>query len=118
MLFRSRLNELTHKSYDYYFKIIPHLFDDKLWGEEYMAYQYSITSKMKEFDANGAGFEMPIIMLNYDFSPITMKITREPRNLLHGLTQICAIVGGVFILFNLLNRILLTIFESDHSSSK
>jgi hypothetical protein len=104
-------SDLLYKSYDYYVKLIPHLFIDNTIGEQFMSYQYSITSKAKDFNPNGQAYEMPIIMINYDLSPITMKVTLDNKNILHSLTHICAIVGGVFVIFSIINRIILSLFD-------
>ena len=102
-------NEKGKKNFDYYIKLIPHLFVDNISGQNFMAYQYSVTSKATDFDSNTEG--MPIVMLNYDISPITMKVILVRKSIAHTLTHICAIVGGVYVLFSLFNRIMLAFFE-------
>jgi uncharacterized integral membrane protein len=44
----------------------------------------------------------------YDFTPVNMKITKEQRDLPRFLVNLCAIVGGVFVIFGLINRSLLS----------
>jgi hypothetical protein len=105
------------KSYDYFVKVIPHIFNDKIYGDTYQGYQYSMSSKSRNFDADASAFEMPTVMINYDMSPITMKITIEGRSWAHSLTHICAIVGGVFVIFSILNRILLSFCDFSTSAS-
>lgn len=102
-------NDKEKKNYDYFIKLIPHLFVDNIRGEKYQAYQYSITSKSTDFDSHSEG--MHIVTLNYDISPITMKIVLERKSITHTLVHICAIVGGVYVLFSLLNRIILALFD-------
>jgi hypothetical protein len=99
-------NFIANKNFDYYLKLIPHLLVDEIRGIEYVAYQYSLTSRMKEFNLALDG--MPVVVMQYDMSPITMKITLNHQPLAHTLTHVCAIVGGVFVIFSLLNRIILT----------
>ena len=48
----------------------------------------------------------------YDFTPVNMKITKFNRDLPRFLVTLCAIVGGVFVIFGLLNRFLLTLRET------
>ena len=91
-------------SYDYYVKIIQHLFVDEVSNEVQIANQFSLSHKKKEIDSDT---EMPIIMINYDISPITMKYTLQRRLFLKFLIHICAIIGGVFSLFNIINKIIL-----------
>jgi hypothetical protein len=102
-------NDKGKKNYDYFIKLIPHLFVDNTTGQNFMAYQYSVTSKASDFDTHSEG--MPIIMLHYDISPITMKVVLERKSLTHSLTHICAIVGGIYVLFSLLNRMILAFFD-------
>ena len=96
-------------NYDYFIKLIPHLFVDNIRGEKFTAYQYSVTSKTTEFNPNSEG--MHTLTLHYDFTPISMKIVLERKSITHSLTHICAIVGGVYVLFSLLNRLILAFFD-------
>lgn len=102
-------NDKEKKNYDYFIKLIPHIFVDNIKGEKYQAYQYSITSKSSDFDSHSEG--MPIVTLHYDFSPITMKIALERKSITHTLVHVCAIVGGVYVLFSLINRMLLAFVD-------
>lgn len=108
--------EIIRQNYDYFIKIIPHLFVDNIRGEQYLGYQYSLTSKTREYDVDSN--EMPIIKINYDLSPVTMKITLQPKSFAHSLTHICAIVGGVFVIFSMLNRLLLAFCDFKSSEKK
>ena len=58
---------------------------------------------------------MPMILVKYEFSPITMRVTLQGRDYLHFLTHICAIIGGVFVVFSILNSILTSIFDFESS---
>jgi hypothetical protein len=61
---------------------------------------YSINFKKWRTDEN------PIIMFNYDISPIAMMIKIKQKDFLHLITHLCAITGGVFVVFKILNRLL------------
>jgi hypothetical protein len=106
------------KSYDYFVKVIPHIFDDKIRGDTNQGYQYSLTSKSKPFSADANSHEMPVVMINYDISPIIMKITLQSHSWTHALTHICAIVGGIFVIFNILNRVLLSMCDFSGSGDR
>lgn len=108
VVFDSDEDEKHKYNYDYYLKIIPFMFLDENKGEKLFAYQYSIsyTSKLEEEETN----EMPIIMFNYDFSPITMKVVIHKKSFLRFITHICAIVGGVFVIFSIINSIVVRVF--------
>jgi hypothetical protein len=109
-------NMLERKNYDYFVKLIPHVLVDNIRGETYTGYQFSMTYRTRDY--NGDSREMPIIIMHYDLSPITMKITRASKSLAHSLTHICAIVGGVFVIFSLLNRLLLAFGDISQGDGK
>lgn len=89
------------QDYEYYLKVIPYWFSDENTDENFFGYQYSFTHAKKRIDSK---VEMPRVMLNYDFLPITMKMTIKKRSLFHFFTHVCAIVGGVFVIFSLLAK--------------
>ncbi len=104
------INETKRNNYDYFVKLIPHVFDDRVnERKEKVGYQYSMTSRSREFNADSN--EMPIVIINYDISAITMRFRLEAKSFLHFLTHICAIIGGVFVLFNILNNLLIKVFD-------
>ena len=90
-------------NYDYFVKIIPYMLVDENWGSTYYAYSFSLSSKSTPFDQNHD--DMPIVTIRYEFSPIMMKVTHLKRDYLHFLTHVSAIVGGVFVVFSIINRI-------------
>lgn len=91
-------------NYEYYVKIIPYLLQDKDKGTQNIVYQYSLLYKVIEYDEQRD--KMPYLMLHYDYSPITMRLLLYHMSLAHFLTKICAIIGGIFTVFSILNQIL------------
>jgi len=101
----------TNKTYyDYFIKLIPHLFVDEYTNEQFLAYEYSLNFRSRVFDKESD--DMPIVMINYDISPVTMQITLKQKLLSHTLTHICAIIGGIFVIFSIFNRIILSVSDS------
>ena len=99
-------------NYNYFVKIIPYMLVDENWGRTYYAYSFSLTSKSTPFDPNYD--EMPIVTIRYEFSPIMMKVTHLKRDYLHFLTHVSAIIGGVFVVFSIINRLATNlIYSSD-----
>ena len=99
-------------NYNYFVKIIPYMLVDENWGSTYYAYSFSLTSKSTPF--NPQHDEMPIVTIRYEFSPIMMKVTHLKRDYLHFLTHVSAIVGGVFVVFSIINRLATNlIYSSD-----
>jgi hypothetical protein len=99
-------------NYNYFVKIIPYMLVDENWGSTYYAYSFSLSSKSTPFDPNYD--EMPIVTIRYEFSPIMMKVTHLKRDYLHFLTHVSAIIGGVFVVFSIINRLATNlIYSSD-----
>lgn len=49
---------------------------------------------------------LPAVFFSYDFSPVTLTIEQQRRPLLHFLTRVCAVVGGVFAICGMLAKLL------------
>jgi len=50
-----------------------------------------------------------MVMMIFEFSPVSMSITKSNLPLSRFLISICAIVGGVFVVFGLINSSLLAV---------
>ena len=93
----------TVNNFDYFIKIIPYQFVDENRGVTKYSYEYSIS--YKESDYVEERDDMPIILIRYEFTPITMRVTIQKRDYLHFLTHICAIIGGIFVIFSIINKV-------------
>ena len=49
---------------------------------------------------------LPAVFFSYDFSPVMLTVEERRRPLLHFLTRICAVVGGVFALFEMFAKLI------------
>jgi len=90
------------KSYEYYIKIVPTVYD-KLNGKQYRSFQFVADSN----EVSGR-YQLPAAYFRYDLSPITVHFTEKRRSFAHFLVQICAIIGGVFTVLGLVNSFLNT----------
>ncbi|KAI9120974.1 hypothetical protein K1719_008007 [Acacia pycnantha] len=81
----------NHGMYQYFIKVVPTVYTT-LWGRVIYSNQYSVTEHFKssEFGA------IPGVFFFYDINPIKVNFKEEHVPFLHFLTNICAIVGGVF----------------------
>ena len=89
----------------YYMKIIP----SEYYGENNKIYNvFQLTANyLSKSDSD----EIPEIAFYYDISPI--KITYQiifPSNF-DGIVNICAIIGGIFTIFGILNQFLLKVLQ-------
>lgn len=82
---------------------MPHTFIDATGStpKTMESYSYSFTQNRKKADP-------PYFLQTYmslEFSPVTMVITKENKPLAKFLINLCAIVGGVFVMFGILNSL-------------
>lgn len=47
--------------------------------------------------------KLPYIEISYDLSPLTVRTEERDKPLYHFVTQMCAIIGGVFTVIGLLD---------------
>ncbi|CAN6346381.1 unnamed protein product [Urochloa humidicola] len=80
-------------TYQYFIKVVPTIYTD-IRGRKINSNQFSVTEHFR--DGNVRPKPQPGVFFFYDFSPIKVIFTEENRSLLHYLTNLCAIVGGVF----------------------
>lgn len=104
------LDNTDHKSsfegssiFQYYAKIVPTEFR-KINGNIEITNQYSVTMhetklKLKE------GYGIPGVYFFYEFSPLMVQISEKRTPFFHFITQVCAIIGGVFTVTGLLDRV-------------
>jgi hypothetical protein len=108
MKFKDHSEDSQSYNYEYYLVLVPYLFIDEVEDSKYLTYVYSISQKQK---LNNNTEEMPMVMINYEISNIGMRYTLKSNDWLHTLTHICAIVGGVFVIFSMMNRAALVFFD-------
>ncbi|KAF8683949.1 hypothetical protein HU200_044898 [Digitaria exilis] len=79
--------------YQYFVKVVPTIYTD-IRGRKIYSNQFSVTEHFRE----AIGYPKPPtgVYFFYEFSPIKVDFTEENTSLLHFLTNICAIVGGIF----------------------
>lgn len=96
------------QDYYYFMKLVPHNFRDRIAAKSFNSYSYSLNHNMKKAMTQN----QPYISIIYDFSPVTMKLTKEKRDFSRFAINLCAIVGGIFVIFGLVNRFVLKIKRS------
>jgi len=95
--------------YSYYIKVVPTTYDP-LSGNLVKTNQFSVTEHFRTVSAR-EGQGLPGVFFFYELSPIMVRFTEARKSLLHFLTQLCAILGGVFTIFGLLDRMLYSSFR-------
>ncbi|GAB4845061.1 hypothetical protein Ancab_038467 [Ancistrocladus abbreviatus] len=78
--------------YQYFIKVVPTVYTD-VSGHNIQSNQFSVTEHFR----NAGHFQtVPGVFFFYDLSPIKVTFTEQHVSFLHFLTNVCAIVGGVF----------------------
>lgn len=80
--------------YQYFLKVVPTVYTD-IRGHKILSNQFSVTEHFKAAEI-GLTRSLPGVFFFYDLSPIKVQFTEQRTPFLHFLTNVCAIVGGVF----------------------
>ena len=82
-------------AYKYFVKVVPTLYMD-LSKKVISTNQFSVTEHTQGTLDFGAGNDLPGLFFYYDLSPIKVMFKEHQQVFLHFVTNVCAIVGGVF----------------------
>ena len=86
--------------YEYHLDIVPTIYQKYSSSKEERSYQMAVSQHFQEAPPG----HMPAAFFRYQLSPITVKFSRERTSFLHFLTYVCAIVGGVYSVAGVVNR--------------
>eukprot|EP01038_Epipyxis_sp_PR26KG_P008155 gene8155-11037_t len=102
----SRVVQDTHGMYQYYIKVVPTKYKPLGKSVEVIeSNQYSVTEHMSHL-APGSGRGLPGVYFNYEMSPIQAMFEEKRGGLLSFITSVCAIIGGIFSVMGLLDKII------------
>ncbi|MBA0596048.1 hypothetical protein Gorai_012891, partial [Gossypium raimondii] len=87
--------------YQYFLKVVPTVYTD-VSGHTIQSNQFSVTEHFKGAEV-GRLQSLPGVFFFYDLSPIKVTFTEQHVSFLHFLTNVCAIVGGVFTVSGILD---------------
>eukprot|EP00898_Chlorokybus_atmophyticus_P008283 jgi/Chlat1/8456/Chrsp80S07865 len=79
--------------HQYFIKVVPTIYTD-INNNLINTNQFSVTEHFRPTEAGGRS--LPGVFFFYDLSPIKVTYTEHRSSFLHFLTNVCAIVGGVF----------------------
>jgi hypothetical protein len=96
--------EKASVSYTYFVKVVPTVYQYKNGTLLTSVFQYSVTKSSKTVSVEGSA--IPIIIFNYELSPIMVKFIEKQKSLIHFVTSCCAIIGGIFTIAGLLDAFL------------
>jgi hypothetical protein len=98
-----------HYNYIYFVKAVPHVFKDTVdenSPKNFDSWSYSLTSNTLESRDKSMNLE-----IRMNFMPISMVLHRSSNSFSRFLVDLCAIVGGIFVTFGLLNGFLLGVLR-------
>lgn len=90
-------------TFKYFLKLVPTTYT-RLDGKWKQTHQFSVTEYFSA--AKGKEITLPSVYFSYDFSPITVAISERRRSFLHFLTRMSAVVGGMFAVTGMLDRLI------------
>lgn len=109
---RHFINHYGHMSHEHNIKVVTTRYEvgstfggglAGLWGrgEEIMGYQMAVSNHQYDSEPN-----VPEAKFSYDLSPTAVVISQKGRRWYEFATSLCAIIGGMFTTFQLLNGVL------------
>ncbi|KAG0470114.1 hypothetical protein HPP92_016814, partial [Vanilla planifolia] len=87
--------------YQYFIKVVPSVYNN-INGQTIHSNQFSVTEHSRT-DEVGRIQALPGVFFFYDLSPIKVTVKEDHVPFLHFLTNVCAIVGGVFTVSGILD---------------
>ncbi|XP_010535613.1 PREDICTED: endoplasmic reticulum-Golgi intermediate compartment protein 3-like [Tarenaya hassleriana] len=87
--------ETLNGVYQYFIKVVPTVYTDAR-GHTIQSNQFSVTEHFQGTEAGRMMQPLPGVFFFYDLSPIKVMFTEQHVEFLHFLTNVCAIVGGIF----------------------
>ncbi|XP_047341217.1 endoplasmic reticulum-Golgi intermediate compartment protein 3-like [Impatiens glandulifera] len=81
--------------YQYFIKVVPTIYTD-IRGHKIESNQFSFTEHFKSSQFGNLRQTPPGVHFFYDLSPVKVTFTEGKISFLHFLTNVCAVIGGVF----------------------
>jgi len=96
--------------FQYFIKVVPTIYE-YVETKQILTNQYSVTQHFRPHNEIHKTV-VPGIYFIYDLSPIMVHITEKKRSFLHFVTNLCAVIGGVFTVAGIVDRILFHVIKS------
>ena len=94
--------------FQYYIKIVPTTFA-RVDGSTFVTNQFSVTRHSKVVSMMGGdGSGMPGVFFSYEMAPVMVKYQEKEKSLGHFLSGLCAIIGGVFTVAGIIDKLVYT----------
>lgn len=104
---QSFINHFGHMSHEHNIKVVStHYLTGTLRQEDILGYQMAVSNQQFDADPN-----VPTATFSYDLSPTAVVISQSGRRWYEFVTSLCAIIGGMFTTFRIVNGFLSTVSE-------
>ncbi|XP_073010887.1 uncharacterized protein [Typha latifolia] len=97
------MQQTPYGMYQYFIKVVPTVYTD-INGRTIQSNQFSVTEHYRS-DENARIQYIPGVFFFYDLSPIKVMFAEGHVSFLHFLTNVCAIVGGIFTVSGILDSL-------------
>jgi hypothetical protein len=98
-----RSSQDTGGMFSYYTKVVPTTYSN-ISGGELSTNQFSVTEYYNPTgEKKGQG--LPGVFFYYELAPIMVKFQEQRSSFAHFLTQLCAILGGVFTVAGMIDKL-------------
>ncbi|XP_057976642.1 uncharacterized protein LOC131163855 [Malania oleifera] len=98
------VQENQHGLYQYFIKVVPTIYTD-IRGRTVQSNQFSVTENFRNSEFAHSQ-SPPGIFFFYDLSPIKVTFTEEHVPFLHFMTNVCAIIGGIFTVSGIIDAVI------------
>lgn len=96
------LSEDTHTTHEHYLKLVSTFYRlAKFDASEVLGYRMTASNHFYNSEPS-----VPDVRFSYDMSPTAAVVTRGGRRWYEFLTNLCAITGGVFVVFKMTDGII------------
>lgn len=97
------INHYGHMSHEHYIKVVSTRFEvgSMRYSQQVLGYQLSTATHQYKADPN-----VPEARFSYDLSPTAVVISQAGRRWYEFVTSLCAIIGGTFTTFSLMDGVL------------
>jgi endoplasmic reticulum-Golgi intermediate compartment protein 3 len=93
--------------YQYFIKVIPTQYTDE-WGRTIISNSYTMTERFRPLSTRSGNTVLPGVFFIYDIQPFAKMISKQRIPLIHLLTRLMAITGGVFVLLGCIDTLIYT----------
>jgi len=94
--------------YQYFLSVVPTIYKQESTGRILYTNQYSVTDMSSDVTKS---HNLPGIFIKFDFEPLLVKIVEIKKSFFHFLVRLCGIVGGVYVSFGNIYRLLFALYN-------